>query len=193
VRSSGPPFAARRGAVFVSGWLAGTTGPNADGLRWFARSVLPHALAALPWLEVRVTGADPPPSLLCLASPALRFVGDVDLDQLHDEARVTIVPLRVGAGVKLKVVDALEAGVPVVATSIGAEGLPAAVREAIDVADEPAAFAAAMVRLLTDPGWWEERRATMLALDGAGPPPPPLAELLREVRRRPVGAGPVRR
>lgn len=188
VRSTGPPFGSRSGAVFVSGWLAGEGSPNADGMRWFADDVLPFALAELPWLEVRVTGADPPPSVARLASTAIRFVGEVDLDQLHDQARVAIVPLRVGAGVKLKVVDALCAGVPVVATSIGAEGLPAAAKAALDIEDDPAAFAHRLVRLLTDRRHWEERRSTMLALDGAGPPPPPLAEVLRSVRRRSVPA-----
>ncbi len=162
---TGAPFSERRGALFVASWLAGPQSPNAHGLRWFARNVLPRLRARIPWVSVHVTGGDPPEQLSGLASAALTFVGHVDdLADEYARARVAISPILWGAGVKLKTVEALAHGVPVVATTVGAEGIPDDWRRHVDVADDPAEFAALLAVLLTDRAAWERRRAGIAEL-----------------------------
>jgi glycosyltransferase involved in cell wall biosynthesis len=152
----------RRGIGFVAGWMAGSESPNADGLRWFAASVLPLIRASLPWVQVLVTGANPPDDLLQLSDPNLRFVGYVhDLGGFYAERRVIIVPIRFGAGVKVKTVQALQYGVPTVATSCGAEGIAVADPEALLVRDDPEGFAAAVLDLLNDGQRWYACRAAI--------------------------------
>lgn len=150
-------FGSREGAVFVAGWLAGASSPNADGLRWFCDEVAPHVRAAVPTFRLHITGQDPPANVRGLADDATVFTGHVrDLDELYGRARVAIVPERYGSGVKIKALEALQFGVPVVSTSVGAEGLPSSAP--VDVADSPRAFADALVRLLTEEDVWAARR-----------------------------------
>ena len=156
------PFSERWDIGYVAGWLAGPKSPNADGLFWFVHEVLPHVRAVLPWVRVRVTGAKVPAEVRALADSNVRFEGEVaDLHAFYDGLRVAIAPLRFGAGVKLKTVQALQYGVPVVSTSIGAEGIDTGGLPALAVADDAAEFAALVVRLLTDPTAWQERRTSI--------------------------------
>ena len=100
-------FDERFGVAYVAGWLAGSGSPNADGLHWFVANVLPLVRLSIPWVRVHVTGANPPADLLELADPNLRFEGLVtDLPALYDRTRVVISPIRFGAGVKVKTVQA---------------------------------------------------------------------------------------
>lgn len=161
LRPSG--FADRSGAVFVSAWLAGLDSPNADGLRWLATAVLPKIDRGAPDVRVAVTGEGVPPALLRLRSSRLHFVGTVaDLDALHLRSRLAVVPVRYGAGVKLKVIDALVTATPVVTTSVGADGIPWNWRRHLHVVDDPAGFAEAMERLLTDRAHWERVHEALL-------------------------------
>ena len=77
------------------------------------------------------------------------FVSDEELEKLYSESRIVAVPLRYGAGVKGKVVEALHYGCPIVTTSVGAEGIEGA-EEVMAIADEPAAFAARLTELYKD-------------------------------------------
>jgi len=155
-------FDERFGVAYVAGWLAGTGSPNADGLRWFVTNVLPLVRHTIPWVRVHVTGANPPPDLLELADPNLRFVGHVaDISALYGRTRVVIAPIRFGAGVKVKTVQALQHGVPVVSTSCGAEGIDTYGVDAIAVGDDPADFAHLLVTLLADKVQWDARRAAI--------------------------------
>ncbi|HVF19945.1 MAG TPA: glycosyltransferase, partial [Mycobacteriales bacterium] len=164
VTPSGP--GSRHDLVYVAGWLArDDDSPNADGLRWFVTEVLPHLVVALPWVTLRVTGANPLPSVLRLAGPNVEFVGYVqDLANLYDEARVVISPIRYGAGVKIKTVEALQYGVPTVTTSHGAEGIvvgdpvPGGIG-ALAIADDVPGFVGHLHRLLTDDSAWRAQRA----------------------------------
>ncbi len=156
-------FDERDGMVFVAGWGAGADSPNADGLIWFVREVLGRVLARLGSATLVVTGANPPPNVRRLASDAVRLVGNVeDLGELYSRARLVVVPLRYGAGVKLKAVEALQHGVPVVATSVGAEGIPLGAG-VVAVRDDPAGFADAVVEALGDRDAWQVRHAKVLA------------------------------
>jgi len=157
----------RDGILYVSSWTArDETSPNADGMRWFCEAVLPIVAGTLPWARLRATGSNPPPGVADFAGAHVEFTGFVpDLRTVYESSRVVIVPLRFGAGVKNKTVEALQYGVPVVTTSIGAEGIdvPAGLAPMV-VADDPAEFATAVIRLLTDGHEWRQRRADSDAL-----------------------------
>ena len=110
-------FDQRRDVIFVAGWLSGAGSPNGDGLTWFVQKVLPLIRARIPWVRLRVTGQNPPSEVLKYASPSVVFEGRVrDLAMFYGDARVAIAPIRFGAGVKLKTIEALQYGVPTVAT-----------------------------------------------------------------------------
>jgi glycosyltransferase involved in cell wall biosynthesis len=114
---------------------------------------------------LHVTGANPPPDLLELADPNVFFVGHVtDLPALYGTTRVVVAPIRFGSGVKVKTVQALQHGVPVVSTSCGSEGIDTYGLEAIAVADDPRDFAGLLVTLLTDRVQWEKRRIAIADL-----------------------------
>lgn len=148
---------------FVAGWLAGASSPNGDGLAWFASEVLPHIVVEVPWARVRVTGTLPD-ALRPLLGPHIRNEGYVaDLGGFYASLRVAIAPLRFGAGVKLKTLEAVQHGVPIVATSVGAEGM-AAMAGAVIVRDDPQAFAAAVVEQLLDVRAWRAQRRAIEAV-----------------------------
>ena len=126
--------------------------PNVDGAMWLATRVWPRVLAAVPDAELALVGGQPAAAVRRLASPTIRVTG-----RLHDvrpelqRARVALAPLRAGGGTRLKVLEALNAGRPVVATPIGAEGLESLAGKGLVIAEGPAAFAAAVSGLLQDP------------------------------------------
>ena len=139
--------------------------PNRDGLLWFIGKVFPLILARLPAARLTIAGSNPPLDVQALASDAISVqanVSDARLSQLYRSARVAAVPLRYGAGVKLKVVEAMHAGVPLVTTSIGAQGLPEIADVAV-ISDEPAAFADAVCTLLMDDAAWSARAQAQVA------------------------------
>ena len=149
----------RAGAVFVAGWLGGEQSPNVAALQWYIERVLPRIRERLPGFTTTVTGARPPLSVECMATDGIVLSGYVEsLDAVYRNARVAIAPLLAGAGVKNKTMEALQYGVPVVATAVGAEGLFLATDDALDVTDDPAEFAERIVRLATDDAAWMERR-----------------------------------
>ena len=157
-------FHERQGLGYVAGWLAGTTSPNADGLRWFVSEVLPAVRQIVPWVRLNITGANPPPDLLELADAHVHFEGHVcDLEAFYRRQRVIIAPIRFGAGVKVKTIQAIQHGVPVVSTTCGAEGIDAD-EVAIAIADSAEAFAAALIQLLTDATHWRLRRSAMASV-----------------------------
>ncbi len=126
--------------------------------------MLPLVKAEAPELTVLVTGAGPPAELLELRSEQLRFIGEVaDLNARLDEARVAVVPIRFGAGVKIKTVDALSRGLPVVTTTLGAEGIEASWRGAMRIEDDPAPFARALIEVSTEEASWSTLREAALA------------------------------
>lgn len=123
---------------------------NADGMNWFFDNVLPHVLAKVPHLEVRIVGR------VCEQLPTVpacvRKLGFVpSLTDMYREASVVINPVPVGSGVSIKSVEALAAGCPLVATRCGARGLEETVGRGVVMTDDPTEFAEALVELLTDP------------------------------------------
>ncbi|HWE03323.1 MAG TPA: glycosyltransferase [Tepidisphaeraceae bacterium] len=127
--------------------------PNVDGIRWFATTIWPDVHAAVPDARLLVIGSDPPPAVEELGKicgvKVLGYVADTGI--YLDQAAVSVAPLRYGGGMKGKVTEALAAGVPVIATSIGAQGFGAESGQHLMVVDSATAFAGAVVKLLRDP------------------------------------------
>jgi O-antigen biosynthesis protein len=156
-------FGERSDLLFTPGWLAGDGSPNVDALRWFVSEVLPRVLDVRPEIRLRVTGANPPPAALALADPTVTFVGFApDLRTEYEAARVVVVPMRFGAGVKVKCIEALQYGVPVVSTSVGAEGLGLHDSRAVIVTDDPREFAVSLLRLYQERDAWAGQRRHIL-------------------------------
>lgn len=116
----------RKDIMFVGGF---THTPNIDAILWMVKEVLPSVLEKIPDLKFYVMGSNPPQEILDLASKNViikGFVSDEELVESYNRCRMSIVPLRYGAGIKGKVVEAMRYGSPVVTTSIGAEGIAGA-------------------------------------------------------------------
>jgi len=132
-------------------YVGGSHPPNLDALRWFTKDVMPLILRDRPNTRLQIVGAAVSTDIARLESESITVRGrlsDADLARLYATAGVAVVPLRFGAGVKGKTIEALFHAIPVVATSIGLQGI--APREAICfVADGAEAFANAVVRAQT--------------------------------------------
>jgi glycosyltransferase involved in cell wall biosynthesis len=128
------------------------TDPNVDGATWFCEQVLPLVRAEMPDVEFDLVGARPDHRVTELAGlPGVHIHADVqDVVPFLHAARVAVVPIRLGSGSRLKALEALAAGRPVVGTTIGLEGLQLTPNEHVVVADQAEAFATAILRLLHD-------------------------------------------
>jgi glycosyltransferase involved in cell wall biosynthesis len=135
-------------ALFVAqlGWT-----PNVDGALWLGRKVWPLVRAARPDARLLLVGRQPAPAVRDLAAPDVEVAGTVpNVQPFLARARCSLAPLHAGGGSRLKILESLAAGRPVVATSVGAEGLGDLVGHGIVVADDPPSFADAVVALLDD-------------------------------------------
>ena len=142
----------RRDIVFVGGF---SHAPNGDGIRWFVAEVWPLVLEAGLDRRLLIAGSHMPPGIMGLASRTIATLGHVeDLAGLFAKARVSIAPLRFGAGVKGKVVSSLGRGVPVVATRMAVEGTGLVHGRDVLAVETPAEMAAAIVRLCGDDRLW---------------------------------------
>jgi glycosyltransferase involved in cell wall biosynthesis len=134
--------------------------PNRDAADWLLTEVWPLVRVGEPAAQLLIAGrgteelaaAGLPRGVACLGDPA-------DVPACFAQADMLLVPLRIGAGTRLKVLEAMAAGLPVVATARGCEGIAARTAEQLLVADTPADFAAACLRLLTEPGLAERLAA----------------------------------
>jgi glycosyltransferase involved in cell wall biosynthesis len=135
-------------AVFVAqlGWR-----PNVDGALWLARNVWPLVRAVRPDARLLLVGRKPASAVRDLAGPDVEVTGTVpDVQPFLARARCTLAPLLAGGGSRLKILESLAAGRPVVSTRVGAEGLDDLVARGIVVADDPRSFADAVIALLDD-------------------------------------------
>ncbi len=142
-----PGFADRGGLAFVGG---AAHAPNIDAVRWLTEAIMPAVWVRHPAMECLITGAGWP-ERLPRPDARIRVLGVVDdLAEVFDQVRLSVAPLRFGAGLKGKVLDSLAAGLPCVMTPIAAEGfaLPPALRRL--VAEDAAALAEAICRLHED-------------------------------------------
>lgn len=136
--------------------------PNIDAMVWFCQEIWPAVRAALPEATLYIAGKSPAPAVTTLAAlPGVMVTGYVeDIMPYFVEADAYVVPLRMGGGTRLKVLEAMAVGCPIVSTVVGAEGIDAPDDEAIIMRDEPVAFAEAVIALL-------ENRARATALGAA--------------------------
>jgi glycosyltransferase involved in cell wall biosynthesis len=142
--------------------------PNVDGLKWFVREVLPEILAERPMVRLNVVGSAPCDEVRALGGHHISVVGAVaEVRPQLLRASALIVPLQIGGGTRLKIVEAVACETPVVSTAIGAEGLAFRDPEHLWIESSAAAFAAATLALLRDPRDAVERarRGRELALE----------------------------
>jgi sugar transferase (PEP-CTERM/EpsH1 system associated) len=145
-----PQPATRRHLVFTGSmdWR-----PNQDAARYFVRDILPLLRKARPDLECAFVGRDPPADIRELAMvPGVHITGTVeDVRPYVERAAVYVVPLRIGGGSRLKILEAMAMGRAVVSTTVGAEGLDVVHDRHLMLANDPSGFAASVLRLLDDP------------------------------------------
>lgn len=158
-----PPVAARPPdppasplILFVAGFAHP---PNQDAAAWLVTQIMPRVRAACPEARLALVGSNPSAAVRALASDHVEVTGavsDAELTARYEGARVAACPLRYGAGVKLKVLEAMHHGVPLVTTPTGAQGIPG-LADVCAVHDEADAFAASVVALLRDDALWTAR------------------------------------
>lgn len=125
--------------------------PNADGVLYFANEIWPILQARVPDIKLSIVGSNPTPDICQLASEDIEVTGYVKSTLPYlAKSMVSIAPLRYGAGMKGKVGEAMAAGIPVVSTSIGVEGMNLVNGKNILIADTPQDFANAVIRLISD-------------------------------------------
>jgi GT2 family glycosyltransferase/glycosyltransferase involved in cell wall biosynthesis len=126
--------------------------PNQEALLWFVRRVLPQVRAAEPRARLIVIGSDPPPRHSLPQAEAIDLVGFVeDVREALARYALFVCPILSGSGVRVKLLEAFAAGIPVVSTRLGAEGLTAKDGEICALADDPRAFAGHVLELLKNP------------------------------------------
>jgi GT2 family glycosyltransferase len=152
VHGRGKPWAQRANMLFIGSF---EHPPNIDAVHHFIDDILPELQRKRPGIKLLVVGAHAPKSLLARASAAVEFTGFMpDIAPLFDQVRLSIAPLRYGAGVKGKINSSMAYGVPVIASPIAAEGM--GLQHGVDVliADSPEGFAEAIVRAYDDEQLW---------------------------------------
>lgn len=153
VRASAIDFESRRDMFFVGGY---DHAPNVDAVQWFAREIWPKVRIRLPDVKVFLIGSKMPPAVASLAGDGIEPLGHLpDLTPYLERCRISIAPLRYGAGVKGKINLAQSWGVPVVATTVAVEGMHLEHLRDVLIGDTPDDFANAIVRLHTDRTLWD--------------------------------------
>jgi glycosyltransferase involved in cell wall biosynthesis len=125
--------------------------PCIDAVSFFCLEILPLIQRAIRSVELWIVGRDPQPEVTHLDGQGVHVTGRVeDIIPYYRQTKVSVVPLRAGGGTRLKILEAMALGRPVVSTTIGSEGLDAINGEHLLIADQPEQFAEQTVRLLTD-------------------------------------------
>jgi glycosyltransferase involved in cell wall biosynthesis len=129
--------------------------PNIDGIKWFFQEIYPVVKESYPHVSLDIVGRRPPATILALAErdKSVNVYGSVpDVRPYMSKADIFVVPLRIGSGTRLKIFEAMATRLPVVSTTVGAEGLPLEPGHHLMVADSPAEFAQVIGSLLANPG-----------------------------------------
>jgi sugar transferase (PEP-CTERM/EpsH1 system associated) len=125
--------------------------PNVDSMLYFCREILPTIKRQVPEAHLNIVGAKPTPAIEALADETITVTGSVpDVRPWAEDCGAFVVPLRAGSGMRVKILNALAMGLPVVSTTVGAEGIAVTDNENILLADGPDAFAEATIRVLGD-------------------------------------------
>ncbi len=150
-----PAFAQRQDFITIGNFRHE---PNWDAVLCLKHQVWPRLRAQLPQAQLHIYGAYPPPKATALHNPKQGFLVCGWADDAHEvmqNARVCLAPLRFGAGLKGKLIDAIQCDTPSVTTTIGAEGIDAAEKWPGFIADEREQFVTAAVNLYESPGLWQ--------------------------------------
>lgn len=148
--------------IFVAGF---GHPPNEDAAEWLVQSIMPHVWKRFPGLYLHLVGSLPTERVLALAGEWVRVTGSVSVEELEEYYQTTsavIAPMRFGGGVKLKVVEAMARGVPLVTTRVGVQGLAEA-KPYLSVADDAESLARRVIEIYEDP-----ERAQSRAEDARG-------------------------
>ena len=126
--------------------------PNYSGILWFLDEILPRILEKFPDATITIVGKNPPQSISDRADKNIIVTGFVDDTRPYiEKSAVYVVPLRMGGGTRLKIMESLAVKKPIVTTSIGCEGIDVVNGESILIADDPDEFAARVIELFADP------------------------------------------
>jgi glycosyltransferase involved in cell wall biosynthesis len=133
--------------------------PNLDAAFYLVREIMPRIWREDPGISLYIAGSYPPPELEALAAPpgVCMVVNPVDMQSAARQASLAVVPLRMGGGTRLKILEALAWGLPVVSTALGCRGLAVTEGQDILIRDDPSEFAATVVQLLSN----AEQRAAL--------------------------------
>jgi GT2 family glycosyltransferase len=146
------PFALRRDWLFIGGFQHT---PNIDAVLFFLRRIYPLVSEHLRDAKFYIIGDKAPPEIVALATERIIVAGlQRDVRPFFDSVKLSVAPLRFGAGIKGKINQSMGFGVPVVATSLAVEGMPLTNRKDILVADEPEDFARALIELYESEELW---------------------------------------
>lgn len=146
-------FEARKDIAFVGGYLHK---PNVDAVHYFVKEIWPMISEKLPGVKFKVVGSNMPEEFKIYASDNIELVGFVqDLGFVFDNVRLSVAPLRYGAGIKGKVVSSLSYGLPCVATSIAIEGMGLTEGQNVLTSDSPEVFAELVIKAYSDEALWE--------------------------------------
>jgi len=152
IRATIPPFESRRDFLFIGGF---EHTPNVDAMIWFCAKVMPKILRQLPEVKLHIIGSKMPESVRALTSDHVVTHGYVEkVEPFFESCLLSVAPLRFGAGVKGKTNQSMSFGVPVVSTSVGAEGMHLTHEKDILLADGPQEFAEQVIRLHRAPQLW---------------------------------------
>jgi glycosyltransferase involved in cell wall biosynthesis len=152
----------RHGIIFVGGF---GHSPNIDAVKYFVSEVMPLIREKLKGIKFYIVGTDPPPEIRLLACNDIIVMGYVqDLNKLLASVKVSVAPLRFGAGVKGKVATSLANGVPVVATPIAIEGMNLHDQVNVLIAGDAHNFANSIINLFEDQELWNKLSSNGLAL-----------------------------
>lgn len=161
------PLESRRGVVFTGSldWH-----PNIDGLHHFADDIFPHLATDIPGCPVTVVGRRPAAALknrLAELPQTMLFADVPEIQPYLHRGRVMMVPLRIAGGSRLKILEAMASGLPVVATTKGAEGLAVTDGENIIIRDDPERFSAAIAEICRNDDLWQKlsRRGRELVME----------------------------
>ena len=139
--------------------------PNVDAVLYFCSEILPLIRNEKPDIKFTIIGSSPPGQIRMLENENIKITGFVPKTSTYlHQSHVSVAPLRYGAGMKGKIGEAMAHGVPVVTTSIGAQGMGLTDRENILIADSPQSFAAAVLELLNDSCMYKKIRKNAIQI-----------------------------
>jgi len=161
IPGSNTPFALRRDWLFIGGFQHT---PNIDAVTFFLNEIYPLVRHRLPGAKFYIIGDKAPPEVVAMANENVIVTGlQTDVRPFFESARLSVAPLRFGAGVKGKINQSMAFGVPVVATSLAVEGMDLTDHEDVLVADQPEDFARAVIELYESEELWSRLSRNSIA------------------------------